>query len=68
MVRVYEDFFMICAPVYHLFHIFSGTWADLCLRVVLPHGGGGLWPVGGWVSLVWGNLAQSAYPPPPWGG
>ena len=23
-----------------------------------------LWPVGGWVSLVWGNLAQSAYPPP----
>ena len=37
---------------------------DLCLRVVPPHGGGGgLWPVGGWVSLVWGNLAQSAYPP-----
>ena len=28
----------------------------------------GLWPVGGWVSLVWGNLAQSAYPPPPLGG
>ena len=24
-------------------------------------GGGGLWPVGGWVSLVWGNLAQSAW-------
>ena len=32
----------------------------------LGGGGGwvGLWPVGGWVSLVWGNLAQSAYPPP----
>ena len=30
--------------------------------------GGVLWPVGGWVSLVWGNLAQSASPPPPWGG
>ena len=28
----------------------------------------GLWPVGGWVSLVLGNLAQSAYPPPPGGG
>ena len=25
----------------------------------------GLWPVGGSVSLVWGNLGQSAYPPPP---
>ena len=24
----------------------------------------GLWPVGGWVSLVWANLAQTAYPPP----
>ena len=23
--------------------------------------------MGGWVSLVWGNLAQSAYPSP-WGG
>ena len=47
--------------------------SDLCLRVVLPHGEGGggwvgLWPVGGWVSLVWGNLARSAYPPPPGGG
>ena len=20
-----------------------------------------LWPVGGWVSLIWGNLAQSAW-------
>ena len=24
----------------------------------------GLWPVGGWVTLVLGNLAQSAYSPP----
>ena len=24
----------------------------------------GLWPVGGWVSLVLGNLAHSAYCPP----
>ena len=27
-------------------------------------GGGGPWPVGGWVSLVLGNLAQRAYSPP----
>ena len=27
----------------------------------------GLWPLGGWVSLVLGNLAQRAYFPP-WGG
>ena len=25
-----------------------------------PGGGGGLWPVGGWVSLGWGNLGQRA--------
>ena len=31
-------------------------------------GGVGLWPVGGWVSLVLGNLAQRAYSPPPGGG
>ena len=42
---------------------------DLCLRWVPPYppGGGGwvgLWPVGGWVTLVLGNLAQSAYSPP----
>ena len=42
---------------------------DLCLRVVrLDWGGGGgwvgPWPVGGWVSLVLGNLAQGAYSPP----
>ena len=24
----------------------------------------GLWPVGGWFTLVLGNLAQSAYSPP----
>ena len=42
---------------------------DLCLRWVPPYppgwgvGGGGLWPVGGWVTLVLGNLAQSAYSP-----
>ena len=34
-------------------------------RVVPPYLGGGLWPVGGWVSLVLGNLAERAYPPPP---
>ena len=46
---------------------------DLCLRVVrLDWGGGGgwvgPWPVGGWVSLVLGNLAQRAYSPPGGGG
>ena len=45
-------------------------WTDLCLRRVPPYppgGGGGwvgLWPVGAWVTLVLGNLAQSAYSPP----
>ena len=33
-----------------------------------PGGGGGLWPVGGWVTLVLRNLAQSAYSPPRGGG
>ena len=28
----------------------------------------GPWPVGGWVSLVLGNLAQRAYSPPGGGG
>ena len=28
----------------------------------------GPWPVGGWVSLVLGNLAQRAYSPPRGGG
>ena len=45
--------------------------SDLCLRVVpLDWGGGGVgpWPVGGWVSLVLGNLAQRAYSPPGGGG
>ena len=49
----------------------AGGWRaqagpDLCLRWVPPYppGGGGLWPVGGWVTLVSGNLAQSAYSPP----
>ena len=47
----------------------TGTHTDLCLRWVPPYppGGGGwvgLWPVGGWVTLVLGNLAQSAYSPP----
>ena len=37
----------------------------------LGGGGGGWvgpWPVGGWVSLVLGNLAQGAYSPPGGGG
>ena len=37
----------------------------------LGGGGGGWvgpWPVGGWVSLVLGNLAQRAYSPPGGGG
>ena len=50
----------------------GGSWSDLCLRWVPPYplGGGwvGLWPVGGWVTLVLGNLAQSAYSPPGGGG
>ena len=45
---------------------------DLCLWAVPLEWGGaggwvGLWPLGGWVSLVLGNLAQRAYFPP-WGG
>ena len=29
-----------------------------------PGGGGGLWPMAGWVSLGLGNVAPNAYPPP----
>ena len=46
-----------------------GSRPDLCLWVVPPEVGGvGPWPVGGWVGLVLGNLAQHAYSPPPRGG
>ena len=47
----------------------TGLQPNRCLRVVRLDwaGGGGWvgpWPVGGWVSLVLGNLAQCAYSPP----
>ena len=46
--------------------------ADLCIRVVLPHGGGGGW-VGGSVAYGWvGQFGSGQFGPkclpPPWGG
>ena len=53
----------------HPFRAFGGGGARPLLKGgPTGVGGGGLWPVGGWVSLVWGNLAQRDPSPPPGGG